>query len=69
MRLDLDMNHIKHTDLTYWQHMFRALKMARVLFCGSLLTIVHAVLPWIFTRATTHALDACEDILITKLPK
>lgn len=69
MKLDFNMNHLNHTDMTYWQHMLRALKMARIMFCGSILTVVHAVLPSIFTRATTNALDACEEIIITKVPK
>ncbi len=67
MKLDLDMNHLNYTSLTYWQHMIRALKMAKIMFIGSVLTVVHAFLPWILTRATTNALDACEEIVITKV--
>jgi len=61
------MNHLHTTDMNYWQHMIRALKLAAAMFRGSVLTLIHAFLPWILTNAATSALDDCEEIIISKI--
>ena len=62
----MDMNHLHTTDMNYRQHMVRALKMSARMLLGSMLTLVHAFLPWILINAATSALDDCEELLIVK---
>jgi len=65
----MDMNHLHTTDMNYLQHMVRALKMSARMLLGSMLTLVHAFLPWILAKAATNALDDCEELLIVKMIK
>ena len=62
----MDMNHLHTTDMNYIQHMVRALKMSARMLLGSMLTLIHAFLPWILVDAATSALDDCEELLIVK---
>ena len=62
----MDMNHLHTTDMNYLQHMVRAVKMSARMLLGSMLTLVHAFLPWILIDAATSTLDDCEELLIVK---
>jgi hypothetical protein len=48
MKRWLNFKHLKDANTTYWAHAYYSLKEAVVLLIWSLLSIVHAFIPWLF---------------------
>jgi hypothetical protein len=57
------MKHLRDKNLTYFQHMGKAWKMALKLFLLSLTALVHGMLPFIFSSTTTKGIKELNEEL------
>ena len=49
---EFDWFHLKNTNQNYWEHFFFGVKWGAFLILTGLLSIIHAIIPWIFTFQT-----------------
>lgn len=64
--------HLLENDVTYYEHFKRAIHFSYVLFRGSILTLIHAIYPNVYTTATTETVEYLSSVLpkhfVTKIP-
>lgn len=58
-----ELNHLENNDLTYFQHMFRAWKLALLFYMGFILTLIHSFFPIILPTASTDTNRIIKNIL------
>lgn len=49
----IDINHLQKNNMTYVEHMSRALWLSFFFFMGSLFTLFHALCPFLLTTVST----------------
>ena len=54
------MQHLKDRNISYFTHMFCAIKYSIKLYFASQLLLIHAIVPWLFE---TTASDIIKDII------
>tara|TARA_Y100000588_G_scaffold374418_1_gene449444 strand:+ start:555 stop:743 length:189 start_codon:yes stop_codon:yes gene_type:complete len=48
------MKHLLELNETYLRHGAIALRFAAILFCLSIVAVVHAIVPWLFQNVTSN---------------
>ena len=56
-------NHLKNTDENYFQHMSAALKISIQLFIGSIMAIIHALVPSLFTTSASSKIKQLNQLI------
>jgi hypothetical protein len=56
--------HLKETNMTYYEHMLRSLTLSKELFIGSIKAVIHAIYPDMFTSSTTELVKNLQNILL-----
>ena len=49
--------HLKEVKMSYWKHFWFALSMIPYLFFAMIFSIIHAILPGLFTETTSAIID------------
>ena len=55
--------HLKDENLSYFEHMKRAMKISLKLFFASFFCFIHSFFPFLFTRSASNI---CKEIIINK---
>ena len=54
-----NLNHLSERNLTYFQHMHRAMRFGFLLILGGISSMIHSIIPFILT---THGSDTVRKI-------
>ena len=49
--------HLKEVKMSYWKHFWFALSMIPYLFFAMIFSIIHAIVPGLFTETTSAIID------------
>jgi len=61
--------HPEEVGMTYFQHFWFALNLARQTGKACFASLIHAFLPFLFTKTTSNTIFRLHDILKIRLPK
>tara|TARA_Y100000992_G_scaffold265832_1_gene203418 strand:+ start:338 stop:535 length:198 start_codon:yes stop_codon:yes gene_type:complete len=53
--------HLKESNLTYIEHMFRALRFSTMIFTALMSSIAHAFIPFLFEKCVTDLYNKLEQ--------
>jgi hypothetical protein len=66
-KTNLFTRHLHEVGLSYWQHFFFALMLARKTFGAAMASLVHAFLPFLFETYTSRTIDEVHNICADRL--
>ena len=55
------MGHLKEAGMTYFQHMYHALRISTFLIIAALCCVIHAVLPFTFKKTASSIIKHLSD--------
>lgn len=61
-----DTKHLEKNNMTYMEHLWRAMWLSFLFFMGGVFTVVHAFFPWILTSISTDFNKTIYEILNEK---
>ena len=56
-------HHLKESNLSYFSHMRRAFTLSLLLLCGTVASLVHAIIPFLFESTGTEMVKRANEIL------